>query len=266
MGIRENIRNMPDFKLTEFRETLGEMMQLNDERGYAHFAGLHGLPLPAYCQHGDGRSPDLLFLPWHRAYLYFMELALQDINPNVSLPWWDWTSDTSHSEGLPEAYSFKEVDGVPNPLNEAAIPNWDDQIIRIVRMQLPGVISARGNPPRTLRDPDLPDELPRKATIDDIMLAPSYDDFSLRLENVHGAVHVWVGGSMSSVPVAAYDPIFWAHHCMIDRLWYLWQISAVGVPPPLSIINTVLEPFNVTAGEMLNISSLGYDYASQVIS
>jgi hypothetical protein len=35
-----------------------------DERGYQHFAGIHGLPLPAYCTHD---SP--LSLPWHRAYL-----------------------------------------------------------------------------------------------------------------------------------------------------------------------------------------------------
>ena len=33
-----------------------------------------------------------LFLPWHRAYLYFFELALQDQDPAhaVTLPWWDW--------------------------------------------------------------------------------------------------------------------------------------------------------------------------------
>lgn len=28
---------------------------------------------------------------------------------------------------------------------------------------------------------------------------------------------------MSSVPVAAFDPVFWLHHCNIDRIIYLWQ-------------------------------------------
>lgn len=28
---------------------------------------------------------------------------------------------------------------------------------------------------------------------------------------------------MGSVPVAAFDPIFWMHHCNVDRLFHLWQ-------------------------------------------
>ncbi|KAL3427941.1 tyrosinase [Phlyctema vagabunda] len=55
------------------------------------------------------------------------------------------------------------------------------------------------------------------------------------LESIHGAIHVFTGGSgqMSSVPVAAFgtsmspvsliDPIFWMHHCNVDRLFALWQ-------------------------------------------
>ncbi len=39
-----------------------------------------------------------MFLPWHRAYLYFFELALQDRVPEVAIPWWDWTSASAHQE------------------------------------------------------------------------------------------------------------------------------------------------------------------------
>ena len=28
---------------------------------------------------------------------------------------------------------------------------------------------------------------------------------------------------MGTIAFAAYDPIFWAHHTMIDRLWRLWH-------------------------------------------
>ncbi len=28
---------------------------------------------------------------------------------------------------------------------------------------------------------------------------------------------------MSAVPVAAFDPVFWLHHCNIDRIFHLWQ-------------------------------------------
>ena len=83
------------------------MYGLRDDRGYAFYAGLHGLPLPEYCQHGT-----LLFLPWHRAYLYFFERALTDALRRarddqavaVSLPWWDWTSSAAHTDGLPAGY------------------------------------------------------------------------------------------------------------------------------------------------------------------
>ncbi|MEX0791156.1 MAG: tyrosinase family protein, partial [Actinomycetota bacterium] len=44
------------------------------------------------------------------------------------------------------------------------------------------------------------------------------------LENVpHGAVHVTVGGLMGSFNTAGLDPIFWLHHCNIDRLWEVWD-------------------------------------------
>ena len=44
--------------------------------------------------------------------------------------------------------------------------------------------------------------------------------------SVHGRYHVLIGGQnghMSSVPVAAFDPIFWLHHCQIDRWFAIWQ-------------------------------------------
>ncbi|KAK0642377.1 Tyrosinase [Lasiodiplodia hormozganensis] len=55
----------------------------------------------------------------------------------------------------------------------------------------------------------------------------------ISLEAIHNNLHNWIGGSdamkaggaghMCSVPVAAFDPVFWLHHCNVDRLMYLWQ-------------------------------------------
>jgi tyrosinase len=44
-------------------------------------------------------------------------------------------------------------------------------------------------------------------------------------QNPHGAVHVDVGTptNMGTVPTAAQDPVFWVHHCEIDRLWESWN-------------------------------------------
>jgi len=65
------------------------------------------------------------------------------------------------------------------------------------------------------------------------------DDGTLRgrgsIEGFHGNYHVNIGGfvasgrnltylgHMSNVPVAAFDPVFWFHHCQIDRTWELWR-------------------------------------------
>ena len=39
----------------------------------------------------------------------------------------------------------------------------------------------------------------------------------------HDNVHDRVGGLMGNVPTAAADPVFFLHHCQIDRLWASWQ-------------------------------------------
>ena len=60
-------------------------------------------------------------------------------------------------------------------------------------------------------------------------------EFSELLESFHNSVHVWVGGHMGEVPLAAYDPIFWAHHTTIDRIWRRWQLKHKGSQPPASL-------------------------------
>ncbi|TQV94394.1 hypothetical protein V2A60_002576 [Cordyceps javanica] len=58
----------------------------------------------------------------------------------------------------------------------------------------------------------------------------------LNLEQIHNMIHSLVGGTedvtgmghMMSVPVAAFDPVFWLHHCNVDRLLHLWQSSNPG--------------------------------------
>ncbi|KZS90427.1 Di-copper centre-containing protein [Sistotremastrum niveocremeum HHB9708] len=51
-------------------------------------------------------------------------------------------------------------------------------------------------------------------------------DFS-SLESIHNNIHNSVGGPngghMSSPAVAAFDPIFWFHHCNVDRQFAIWQ-------------------------------------------
>jgi tyrosinase len=66
---------------------------------------------------------------------------------------------------------------------------------------------------------------------------------------------------MASVTTAAYDPIFFAHHCMIDRIWYLWQMQRDVDRFPTALRDSPLPPFGRTPGQVLNVQELGYEYA-----
>ncbi len=258
MGIRKNAASLSAVELAALRTGFAALYELGDDRGYAFLAGLHGLPLPTYCEHGTS-----LFLPWHRAYLYFFERALQDQAAEANLPWWDWTSAAAHAQGLPQAYRAGADPATANPLAAGPV-TLSDADLALVRDRLPGAVTA-GSRPLTRRDPDAPGELPRPATVRRALDSVTFVGFSTLLEGIHNGVHGWVGGAMSAVPVSAYDPIFWAHHAMIDRLWYLWQISPLGTDPPASLLGRPLPPFPMTVRDTLDISRLGYEYAAQVI-
>lgn len=259
MGMRQGAEAMDAAGLAALRRAFGRAYVIRDERGYGYFAGLHGLPLPSYCPH---HTP--LFLPWHRAYLYFFERALQDLEPGADLPWWDWTSVAAHREGVPAAYRRTAARINVNPLATGPVALSEAELERFrADPDNQGALS-QGSVGWTLRDPDQPDELPREQTVGRLLSARSFDDFSLLAEGIHAAVHTWVGGAMTLISVAAYDPLFWAHHAMIDRLWYLWQLQAHG-QPPTSILDRALPPFPMTVRDTLDISRLGYGYAVQVV-
>lgn len=240
---RKNVRNLADDELAALREAFERVYRIRDNRGYQYFAGIHGLPLPYYCQHGN-----TLFLPWHRAYLYAFEKALQEQVPGVTLPYWDWTSERSQSEGIPRAYTERRTaEGRQNPLAQAQImypddPDW-----------------------ATRREPSNPRALWRTVDIvDEAMAAIDFRVFSRRLESAHSAIHFWVGGDMSTINYASYDPIFWAHHCFIDKLWVDWQKNHPDAFTPNG--NIVLQPFNMTVGTTVDFRlNLGYDYVADEV-
>ena len=88
LKVRENITAMAPDKIARFRTALAEVMARRDNRGYQFFAGWHGVPFQLCWHHHP------YFLPWHRGYLYHFELALQDVEADVTLPWWDWSTAT----------------------------------------------------------------------------------------------------------------------------------------------------------------------------
>src|SRR6266849_5722509 len=73
---------------------------------------------------------------------------------------------------------------------------------------------------------------------------------------------------MGSVPFAAYDAIFWMHHCNIDRLWASWNKN--GGKNPTNNTTWLGTQFvfadengnrvSGKIGDFLEIAPLGYTY------
>jgi tyrosinase len=249
--IRAGIHNLTDQNIADLRSAYGQIQAISDNRGFQYQAGLHGVP-SWYCWHHQQNSRIAqqmeLFLPWHRAYLYNFEMALRDQVPGVTLPWWDWTLRSQQQNGLPTSFTdAKGADGKPNPLKQ-------------FKINLPAT-----NPPlvhTTKRHPGPPDQLPAQADVDDALAKTDWNDFTDAVESLHDQVHGWVSGDMGVIGTAAFDPIFWCHHAMIDRLWDLWQVkNGTGNISP-DLLDQVLNPFNFKVRDVLNVADLGYDYAA----
>jgi tyrosinase len=206
-----------------------------DPRGWPYLARIHGAAEQPNdwpsgvddwntCQHGSW-----FFLPWHRMYLHYFESIVHDVIQDLggpadwALPFWDYSEDPARSATLALPPAFVDTtwpDGGPNPLREeeraAGIRDGDPIDVEDVRLGTWTVsfstdVLARpsfGGPVTGFHHP------PAGAGI--VETQP------------HGTVHVDVGGFnpaglMSRFHTAPLDPIFWLHHCNIDRLWEVWR-------------------------------------------
>lgn len=55
----------------------------------------------------------------------------------------------------------------------------------------------------------------------------NYSQFTTEIESLHNDVHAVSGGlngHMYFIPFSAFDPLFFIHHAMVDRLFALWQV------------------------------------------
>jgi tyrosinase len=246
---RKSAEKLRPDQLRALRDGFAAIKKLRDSNGFWFWAELHGAPKNK-CEHSPENGYDNLFLPWHRAYLYRLELALQTKVPAATLPWWNWPASRA-TGGIPAAY--EDLAGELNPLAGADFPPL-----------IAEATSARGWPTSTWRAPGPVNRLPTQRKVEEILRLESFDDFSRELENqLHNKVHGWVGGSMGMVAIAAYDPLFWAHHTMVDRLWYLWQVLHSSRGPRPGVWGKILRGgLDLTVGDVLDTHALGYDYAA----
>ena len=222
------------------------------------------------------------FLPWHREYLRRYELALQEHDPNVTLPYWDWTVDNTSTSSIWNA-DFMGGDGtgaddeVETGGFAHAAGNWDITLgpgpayLQRAFGQWPGA----GSLPTPTQVDDCLDQVPYDASPWNTAVAASFRN---RLEgwtgagSIHNRVHLWVGGSM--LPESSpNDPVFWLHHCNIDRLWAQWQREhpaeayrpqgGVGDTGPVGHnLNDSMQPWGgtTTVASTLDHHAMGYWY------
>jgi tyrosinase len=110
--VRKNINSLSAEELCRYRAAVAKMHSYDqsflDERSFNWWARIHA----NNCQHGWEE-----FLPWHRLYLYYFEQALRDIDPTVTIPYWDWTDNydqdkttvTPDSGVIPERFHARNI-------------------------------------------------------------------------------------------------------------------------------------------------------------
>lgn len=167
------------------------------------------------CQAHSGQNENL-FLPWHRMFVLAFENIIRAVSKrdDFTLPYWNYSVSGPTHGVLPDPF-LKKDDPVYGPLYVAE------------RNRL-----ANAGQPIDQGQPDDPLGL---QALTQAQYSPSgaLQGFCLALDSgLHGNVHVLTGNreNMGAVPWAARDPIFWLHHCNIDRLWASWNANG-GVNP-----------------------------------
>lgn len=249
LRVRSGVEELNNREVARLRSAFAASMRVSDDRGYQHWAGIYGLPPPMYRQ-----SRSIEFLPWNRAYLMLFEMSLQEFEPGVALPWWDWNSAgeaEKRAAPIPPAYADPTVAGEPNPLFSATIDSerWSEES------------GQEEVPSATFRELGKR-VLPTRREVDQLLAIADFEAFAERLELLHDEVHIWVGGTNASPGFAAYDPFFWAYQTSVDRIWWLWQQRHPQAGPPLPLTEANLAPFPMSAEDTWDAAGLGYAYGS----
>jgi len=204
-----------DTILTSYAAAVSAMQQLDttdptNPLGWRYQAAIHGTNAPMTtpgeqaawntCQHNTE-----FFLSWHRMYLYYFERIIRKMSGDASwaLPFWNYESAAERA--LPKAFWTPAADSNPLYVSDR-IPSWND-----------GTASLWDSAVST------------SIAFGDIDFGSFYSPLEY---NPHDTVHVAIGGLMGVIQTSAQDPIFFLHHCNIDRLWNAWLAQKGGRQDP----------------------------------
>ncbi|HET9658896.1 MAG TPA: tyrosinase family protein, partial [Thermomicrobiales bacterium] len=276
--VRKNVHTLPPDapELLALESAFAQMQQWNADadplnfvrsqryQGNMHmvYTGTEELPLPDplpdgwnTCEHSFFVPNNRFFLPWHRMYLYWFERIVRELSGDqtFALPYWDYSDPAQRR--LPAAFTVT---------TSSLYTPFRDPDVNLGNLPLPSV------------RPSTFDHCPGMRLLDYTPATFSFES------QPHGGIHNWVGGDsgwMADPTLAARDPIFWLHHCNIDRIWESWIQLAGGRANPTDTTWLTHEnndeyqlPYNFfdehgnavttvrVVSEVKDLSALGYQY------
>ena len=152
------------------------------------------------------------------------ELALQEQNPNVMLPYWDSSLDQEMKDPTDSVIWTSEFLGDGRgSIDSGPFADWKYNDKKITRS-----IGTFGR-------------LMNKKRIDKLVRTDRGQSYFVSaLEQQHNVVHVWVGGNMLNIFRSPSDPAFFMHHANIDCIWEEYRIRQIDngndptrYPPPV---------------------------------
>jgi hypothetical protein len=172
--------------------------------------------------HGIDVHAGPAFVPWHRVLVNRLEMLLRQVEPRLSLHYWDWTTDPRVGNDDPRAIlgahgfmgndngyagaPFADFESTEKTDTADGGDGIHDHIWRNV---------ANGNPP-----PSLP-TLASDFTI--INNNADFTSFNNALQGAHNTAHPYIGGTLSDAHFSFHDPMVFLLHSNMDRLWAMWQ-------------------------------------------
>ena len=177
------------------------------------------------------------FLPWHREIVNRFEDLIREVDPRLSLHYWDWTQDP---RDIPNANlgggntgrvnlftdDFMGYGGeTPKPVGEPWLS---------ARYYVPGADPFRSDDPFDTVNNN-PADPPRAvvrsvagspATVQedrDVINASDFATMRVRLEAVHNRMHGFV--NMGGPHISFRDPFVFLLHSNVDRVFAMWQLA-----------------------------------------
>jgi tyrosinase len=237
--VRKSVYALPagDVTLDWYNKAVKELLSrpIDNPTSWRYMAGVHGArtsvtrPSGAAsfwdaCQHQNW-----FFLPWHRAYIAMFEAVVADCVAKLggpsdwALPYWNYSEDVAanpSARSLPPAFVGRtRADGTQNYLSSTrgtslTLTNGHVSLNALKIKTFPGRVG--GGAPGFGGPKAGP-----------YHFGGDGDDGYLEMVP-HNVVHGAIGGFMGDPDTAALDPIFWLHHCNIDRLWEVWRNQGPG--------------------------------------